>query len=63
MYVAVDQPQAEILRELLDSSRKELVLEIARTDVREYREMLEERERIVEQLLSKLSVEQPTVGM
>jgi len=63
MYVAVDQPQAEILRELLDSSRKELLLEIARTDVREYREMLEERERIVEQLLSKLSLEQPTVGL
>jgi hypothetical protein len=55
MYVAFDQTQAEILREVLDSCKRELVLEIARADSHDYREMLIKRERVVEQLLSKLS--------
>ncbi|HEY5928635.1 MAG TPA: hypothetical protein VIV11_43415 [Kofleriaceae bacterium] len=57
MYVAFDPAQVETLRELLESSKKQLLREIAHSDTREYRESLERRETVVEQLLSKLSEE------
>jgi hypothetical protein len=57
MYVALDQTQADTLRELLESSLKQLRTESARADSRDFRDMLHRRELIVEQLLSKLSDE------
>jgi hypothetical protein len=63
MYVALDTQQTEVLREVLDSSLKQLRTESAHTDSREFRDMLHRRERILEQLVSKLAVEPPTVGM
>jgi hypothetical protein len=55
MYVAFDQTQVEILREVLESSLRELRNESARADSHDYREMLHKREQVVEQLLTKLS--------
>ena len=63
MYVALDPSQAEVLRELLESSLTQLRTETARADSRDFRDMLHRRERVIEQLLSKLSVAGPTVGM
>jgi hypothetical protein len=63
MYVSMETAQVELLRELLESSLKELRLESARADSHDYREMLHRRERLVEQLLAKLSIEAPTVGL
>jgi hypothetical protein len=63
MYVAFDHQQAEILREILQSSLKQLRNESARADSRDYRDMLHRRERVIEQLLSKLSDgSQPVLG-
>lgn len=55
MYVALDQQQTEILRELLESSLKQLRNETARADSHEFREMLYRREAVIEQVLSKLA--------
>jgi len=63
MYVVLDPPQTEILRELLESSLRQLRTETARADNREFRDMLRQREQVIEQLLSKLEVEGPTVGL
>ncbi|HEY5948963.1 MAG TPA: hypothetical protein VIV40_25905 [Kofleriaceae bacterium] len=57
MYVAFDQQEAETLRELLQSSLKQLRTETARADSRDFRELLRRREDIVERLLSKLDPE------
>ena len=54
MNVALDPTQAETLREVLQSSLKQLRIEHQRADSRDYREMLHRRELVVEQLLSKL---------
>jgi hypothetical protein len=54
MYVALDQQQADLLREVLESSLHDLRIQSARADSHDYREMLHQRERVVEQLLSKL---------
>ena len=63
MYVALDIQQTEVLREVVERSLKELRIESAHTDSREFRDMLHRRERILEQLLSKLAVEPPAVGI
>jgi len=63
MYVVLDPTQTEILRELLESSLRQLRTETAHADNREFRDMLRQREQVIEQLLSKLEVEGPTVGL
>lgn len=55
MYVALDHEQADVLRELLQSSLKQLRTESARADSDDDREMLHQREAVIEQVLSKLS--------
>lgn len=55
MYIALDNQQAQVLRELLESNLKTLRNETARADSHDYREMLYQREAVLEQLLSKLS--------
>jgi hypothetical protein len=54
MYVALDQQQTDVLRELLESSLRQLRNESARADSHDFREMLHRREDVIEQLLSKL---------
>ena len=54
MYVALDQQQTTILREVLESSLRQLRNESARADSHDFRAMLHQREAVIEQLLSKL---------
>jgi hypothetical protein len=54
MYVALDQQQTTILREVLQSSLRQLRNESARADSHDFRVMLHQREAVIEQLLSKL---------
>ncbi len=55
MYVALDPQQTSTLREVLESQLKQLRTESARADSHDYRDMLHQREQIIEQLLSKLA--------
>ena len=54
MQVILERDQAEVLREILESTLKELRFESARADSHDYREQLHRRERIVEELLAEL---------
>lgn len=57
MLISVDSYETTVLREILASALKELRIESARADVHDFREALHERERIVEGMLEKLTVE------
>ena len=46
--------EQQLLLELLDSQRRELLHEIHHTDDRDYRQSLKEREDVIEGLLEKL---------
>jgi hypothetical protein len=54
MTLILDQEQTQVLRELLESARRELDLEIARTDTHDFREMLLRRVAVVEAMLRQL---------
>jgi hypothetical protein len=58
MEVSLEYEQVNVLRELLESSLKELRLESARADSHDYRQMLHHREAVVEALLRKLATEE-----
>ena len=49
--------ERQLLIELLDSQRREMLHELHHTDDRDYRQSLKEREGIVEALLKKLQTE------
>jgi hypothetical protein len=53
----VSDEEATTLREILDSTRKELLHEDAKSDTREFREMVLRRLAIVERLLAKVTPE------
>ena len=55
MYVALDQQQADTLRDILQQQLKQLRTETARADRHDFREMLYQREAVIEQVLTKLS--------
>jgi len=55
MYVALDQQQADTLRDILQQQLKQLRTETARADSHDFREMLYQREAVIEQVLTKLS--------
>ena len=55
MYVALDQQQTQTLREILEAELKHLRNETARADSHDFREMLYQREAVIEQVLTKLS--------
>lgn len=57
MHVSLDYDQVTILRELLTSAVAQLRVESSRTDTHDYRELLHERERIVESILAMLATE------
>jgi hypothetical protein len=59
MQLWLDSDQARVLREILQSSLMQLRIESARADTHEYREVLHERERVVEALLVELTGEEP----
>lgn len=50
----IDEREQQLLLELLDNQRRELLHEIHHTDDRNYRQGLKEREDVVEALLKKL---------
>lgn len=60
MMIFLDQQQSEVLREILQRSVRELRIEAARADSHDYRELLYERERVVDLLLTKLDGEPAT---
>jgi butyrate kinase len=55
MRLDINDDQAEILRETLEHTLRELRIESARTDTHDFREMLHRRERCVESVLAKLA--------
>lgn len=58
MMLSIDQRQAEVMGEILQSALRELRNETAHADSRDYRALLHERERVVEALLVKLGVDE-----
>lgn len=56
MQVTLDRDQTQVLREILESSLKELRIESARADSHDYREQLHKRERVVESLLAQAKI-------
>jgi hypothetical protein len=59
MTLTFDREAAQVLREILDSTLRELRVESARTDTHDFREKLHRRERIVERLIAQL-VDEPS---
>ena len=55
MYISLQSDQAAILREILQSSLRELRIESSRTDTHDFRDKLHAREDLVESILAKLS--------
>jgi len=55
MYISLQSDQAAVLREILQSSLRELRIESARADTHDFRDKLHAREHLVESLLAKLS--------
>ncbi|HEU4643178.1 MAG TPA: hypothetical protein VFS44_12050 [Gemmatimonadaceae bacterium] len=54
MQIALTEREAVVLREALASYLPELRMEIARTEAKEYRHGLFDRERLFERLLAEL---------
>jgi hypothetical protein len=55
MLLQLDATQATVLEEILDAQRKELLVETARADSRDFRDDLRHREDAVEALLAQLT--------
>jgi hypothetical protein len=54
MQIVVDRQQAQVLRELLESSLHQLRVESARADSHDFRAALHAREHVVEGLLAQI---------
>jgi hypothetical protein len=59
MYLSLQNDQAAVLREILQSSLRELRIESSRTDTHDFRAKLHARESLVESILAKLSGDEP----
>jgi hypothetical protein len=57
MQVSLEDDQLAILREILTSAVTQLRIESSRTDTHDFRQLLHERERVVESILAKLAAE------
>lgn len=55
MDLQLTSAEEELIKEILEESYRELLMEIARTDHREFRHDLREREQVLKVLLNKLS--------
>jgi mevalonate kinase len=51
--------EAEVVKEILEQSHRELLLEIARAEHHEFRAALQQREEVLKRLLDKLGVPEP----
>ena len=60
MMVSIDSSEVKLLREMLQSSLRQLRIESSRTDSHDFRIELKARGRILEGLIAKLSEEAPT---
>lgn len=58
MELTLTGDESTVLRETMEKALDNLLLEIAHTDHRKFRDQLKERERIVEGILAKLSAEE-----
>lgn len=58
MVLNLSVEEKQILAETLANSQRNLEQQICRADRSEFRAMLRERERVLESVLSKLSIEQ-----
>jgi len=54
MLIDISPGESEVLAEILRSSLTQLRFEIARSDIREFRETLKAREEVTERLLDRL---------
>lgn len=57
MNVSFDSEQVQVIRDTLQHALTELRVESARTDSTRYRQMLHDREHVLEAVLAKLSDE------
>jgi hypothetical protein len=55
MELQLTSSEEELIKEILEESYRELLMEIARADHREFRHDLREREEVLKTLLNKLS--------
>ena len=58
MMVSIESQEAKLLREMLQSSLRQLRIESSRADSHDFRIELNARGRILERLITKLSEEQ-----
>ena len=58
MELILNAQEAELVRAILDEHYRELLREIAKSDVRDYRLDLKEKARLLESVLTKLRVTQ-----
>jgi len=54
MELMLTEPEVRLLSEILETDRKNLLMEIARTDNRAMREGLKEREALLQGILDRL---------
>jgi hypothetical protein len=54
--------EANVLRDVLQQQHTTLLMEIAKTDTRDYRDSLQERETIVRKITEQLEIQEPRVS-
>ena len=54
VHLDIDSEETEDLKEVLQACLNELVLEVAHTDRRAFRDMLKQREQVLQKVLEKL---------
>lgn len=59
MNFNMTEDEAEVAREILAQSHRELLLEISRAEHHEFKAALQRREEVLKRLLEKLSVPEP----
>ena len=59
MQLDLNQREVEVLQEVVNGRMHELLMEIANTDARDYREDLKEREDVLQTILAKLGCVHP----
>jgi hypothetical protein len=60
MNINMTEDEAEITREILEQGYRELLLEIARAEHHEFKQVLQRREKLLKAILEKLGALQPT---
>lgn len=59
MNLSMTDAEAELIRDILSHSHRELLLEIARAEHHEFKLALQKREELLKEILEKLQVVQP----